>query len=47
MKQHVPFFEFEDWTTILSQVQSIVSGAKTVEQVSAEGVEAFNASVKA
>lgn len=47
MKQHVPFFEFEDWTTILAQVQSIVSGAKTVQQVSTEGVEAFTAALKA
>ncbi|OBT75324.1 hypothetical protein VF21_04663 [Pseudogymnoascus sp. 05NY08] len=47
VKQHVPFYEFEDWTTILTQVQSIVSGAKSVKQVSAEGVEAFTAALKA
>jgi 2-hydroxy-3-keto-5-methylthiopentenyl-1-phosphate phosphatase len=40
-KEDVPFFEFETWTAILSQVQSIVAGEKTVQQVSAEGVEAF------
>ena len=32
---------FEDWSSILATVKEIVSGMKSVKQVSAEGVENF------
>lgn len=41
VRENVPFFEFETWSTILDQVKAIVGGHKSVEQVSAEGIEAF------
>ncbi|POS83438.1 hypothetical protein EPUL_005129 [Erysiphe pulchra] len=39
LREKVPFTEFEDWSTILSTVQSIVSGEKTVKEVSSFGAE--------
>lgn len=41
VKQNVPFTIFETWDSILADVKKIVSGKKTVQQVSAEGVENF------
>ncbi|EKD21735.1 uncharacterized protein L3040_004957 [Drepanopeziza brunnea f. sp. 'multigermtubi'] len=41
VRESIPFTEFEDWSNILADVKRIVSGETTVQQVSAEGVEAF------
>jgi hypothetical protein len=40
-RENVPFTVFEDWSSILATVKGIVSGKKSVKQVSAEGVEDF------
>ena len=45
VREHVPFAIFEDWSSILATVKDIVAGKKTVQQVSAEGVEDFIQSV--
>lgn len=41
VRENVPFTVFEDWSSILAIVKEIVSGKKSVQQVSAEGVEDF------
>ena len=41
VRENVPFTIFEDWSSILAIVKEIVSGKKSVKQVSAEGVEDF------
>lgn len=40
LREKVPFTVFEDWSTILSTVKSIVSGKTTVKEVSLAGMEA-------
>ncbi|RKF61004.1 putative phosphatase [Erysiphe neolycopersici] len=39
LRERVPFTVFEDWSTILSTVQSIVSGKKTLNEVLSSGAE--------
>ncbi|KAI1007866.1 hypothetical protein K3495_g360 [Podosphaera aphanis] len=41
VREKVPFTEFEDWSTILSTVKSIVTGEKSVKEVSAAGAAAY------
>ena len=41
VRENVPFTIFEDWSSILAIVKEIVSGKKSVKQVSAEGVKDF------
>jgi hypothetical protein len=41
VKQNVPFTVFEDWSSILDQVKSIVEGKTTVQDAAREGYEAF------
>ncbi|KAH8593606.1 HAD-like domain-containing protein [Bisporella sp. PMI_857] len=41
VRENVPFTLFEDWSSILATVKEIHAGTKTVQQVSAEGVEDF------
>jgi len=40
VRENVPFTVFEDWSSILTTVQDIVSGKTTVEKVSANGAKA-------
>ncbi|RDW69617.1 putative 2-hydroxy-3-keto-5-methylthiopentenyl-1-phosphate phosphatase [Coleophoma crateriformis] len=39
VRENVPFEVFEDWSSILSTVQSIVAGKATVQEVVARGLE--------
>lgn len=39
VRENVPFEVFEDWSSILSTVQSIVTGKTTVQEVVARGLE--------
>lgn len=41
VREKVPFTIFEDWSSILASVKDIVSGKKSVADVSAAGVEDF------
>jgi len=41
VKEHVPFTEFEDWSSILATVKEIVAGKITVKEVSTQGLEDF------
>jgi len=44
LREHVPFTEFEDWTSISSTVKDIVNGKTTLKKVAAAGAhEAENA----
>ncbi len=43
VRENVPFTVFEDWSSILATVKDIVNGKTTVKQVSAKGVEDYEA----
>jgi 2-hydroxy-3-keto-5-methylthiopentenyl-1-phosphate phosphatase len=40
-RENVPFTVFEDWSSILEQVQDIVDGKVTVDQAAREGYEQY------
>lgn len=44
MKENAPFTVFDDWSSILEQVQQIVGGKITVQEAAEQGYEQYKKS---